>query len=98
MIAIGTELAGMVIAGCIAPPEWPPSPTKISEIADYYNVSPKLIAQHTDEIYFLDTAQQNLVLTTLPRISALIAHIVDERLVLVDRLRAIANMAHQIPT
>lgn len=95
MIAVGTELKGMVIAGCVAPPDWPPSPAKVSELANQFNVSPEIFARHISEVYYLDAAQQTRVLTTLPRIASLIAHIVDERRVLVDRLEAIANLSHQ---
>ncbi len=92
MIAVGTELKGMVIAGCIAPEKWPPSPKEITAIAGKFDVSPDLIRYHAEDVYHLDDEQQARTLATIPQIAALIAHIVDERKTLMDRLDAIANL------
>ncbi len=97
MIAVGTELKGMVIAGCVAPDDWPPSPDKINAIAGEFDVSPDLIRQHVRQAYTLDNAQKSQVLATLPQIATLIAHIVDERKQLIDRLEAIAGLT-QLPS
>lgn len=92
MIAIGTELKGMVIVGCIAPEEWPPSPDKLAVIAGKFGVSPDLFRYHAKDIYVLDEFQRARVLATIPQIATLIAHIVNERKILIDRLEAIASL------
>lgn len=93
MIAVGTELKGMVIAGCIAPTEWPPSPTTVAEIAQRFNADPEFIQNHAKNVYVLDDSSKLRVLNTLPQIAALIAHIVDDRNQLIERLDAIASLA-----
>lgn len=92
MIAVGTELKGMVIAGCIAPEKWPPSPDEVTVIADKFGVSSDLYRYHAKDIYVLDEFQRARVLATIPQIATLIAHIVDERKLLIDRLEAIASL------
>lgn len=92
MIAMGTELKGMVIAGCIAPDEWPPSSDEVAAIAGKFGVSPDLFRYHAEDVYVLDDEQQARVLTTIPQIATLIAHIVDERKILIDRLETIASL------
>lgn len=92
MIAVGTELKGMVIAGCIAPEEWPPSPDKLAVIAGKLGVSPDLFRYNAKDIYVLDEFQRARVLATIPQIATLIAHIVNERKILIDRLEAIASL------
>ncbi len=93
LIAIGTELKGMVIAGCAAPYDWPPSPEKINAIAGQFDMPPEQIRQHIQEVYYLDEIQKAQVLVTIPQIAALIAHIVDDRKQLIDRLEAIAGLS-----
>ena len=92
MIAIGTELKGMVIAGCIAPEEWLPPPDEIAAIAGKYGVVPDLIRYHAKDVYVLDHEQQARALATISQIAALIAYAVDERKLLIDRLEAIASL------
>ena len=93
MIAVGTELKGMVLAGCIAPDEWPPSPTEAAAIAAGFDVPPDFLMQYVNDVYHLDKAQKERVLATIPRVATLIAHIIDERKILVDKLEAIANLS-----
>jgi hypothetical protein len=92
VIAVGTELKGMVIAGCIAPEKWPPSPDEVAVIASKFDVSPDLFRDHAKDVYILDECQRDSVLATIPQIATLIAHIVDERKILIDRLEAIASL------
>lgn len=91
---MGTELKGMVLSGCIAPYEWPPSPAELDSIATSFDVSRELMAQHVTDVYYLDDVQRERVLAVLPRIATLIAHIVDGRRILVDMLDAIASLSH----
>jgi PTS system nitrogen regulatory IIA component len=93
VIGVGTELKGMVIAGCIAPVEWPPSPAKTEAIASKFGVEPEFLLEHIDAVLFLEEGQQAQVLATLPRIATIIAHTVNERKRLIGRLEAIAGLA-----
>jgi excisionase family DNA binding protein len=92
MIAVGTELKGMVIAGCIAPEKWPPSPDEVTAFAHKFGVSPDLFRYHAEDVYILNDEQRARVLATIPQIATLIAHIVDERKILIERLEAIAKL------
>jgi len=92
LIAVGTEIKGMVIAGCVAPAEWPPNPVQIAAISDHFQVTTEFVSKSIHDVYFLDDAKQVQILSTLPRIAALIAHVVNDRKMLMDRLSTIANL------
>jgi ligand-binding sensor protein len=92
LIAVGTEIKGLVIAGCIAPAEWPPNSAQIATISERFQVTTDFVSQHVNDVYYLDEVQQAQVLATLPRIAALIAHVVNDRKMLMDRLSSIANL------
>ena len=92
MIRVGTELQGMVIAGCVAPDLWPPEPEEIDLIADEFGVDSSLLTSRLSEVFTLSPEQQFRVLAYLQRIATIVAHIVDERKRLVGRLEAIANL------
>jgi PTS system nitrogen regulatory IIA component len=93
MIRVGTELKGMVVAGCVAPEEWPPSPAEVKVMADEFGVSEQLIAGHTRGVHNLDDTQKNQVLSFVQRIANIIAHIVDERNLLMGKLETISSLA-----
>lgn len=92
MIRVGSELKGMVVAGCVAPSEWPPSSAEIEQMARDFGVSPELLVEQANNVYRLDTAQQQRVLVYLQRIANIVSHIVSERKRLVGRLEAIADL------
>jgi excisionase family DNA binding protein len=92
MIRVGTELQGMVIAGCVAPEVWPPEPEEVDGIADEFGVDSLLLTTRLSEVFTLSPEQQFRVLAYLQRIATIVAHIVDERKRLVGRLEAIANL------
>jgi excisionase family DNA binding protein len=92
MIRVGHELKGMVIVGCIEPETWPPSQADIETIAADFDVDSKVLLESLHEIYQLDDGRKQEVLTFLPRIANIIAHIVNERNSLVGRLEAIASL------
>ncbi len=93
LVRVGTELKGMVIAGCITPQEWPPSNGQVAQIAADFGVDPQIIQPHLDAAYKLNAAQRTTVLTTVQRIADIVAHIVNERQVLMNRLAAISTLA-----
>ncbi|MCP4425833.1 MAG: helix-turn-helix domain-containing protein [Chloroflexi bacterium] len=92
MIRVGVELKGMVIAGCITPDQWPPTPEEVETMAAEFGVPVGSMMAQLDGVYTLDKAQQAQVLAYLPRIANIVAHIVDERKSLVGRLQTIARL------
>jgi excisionase family DNA binding protein len=92
-IRVGPEVRGMVIMGGIAPPEWPPSADEVRSLAAELEVPPHSLAEHIDEVYYLDHSRQAWVLEYLPRIANLFSRIARERSRLVDRLDTIASLA-----
>jgi excisionase family DNA binding protein len=92
-IRVGPEVKGMVIMGGIAPAEWPPAADQVRAIAVELDVPADAIADHIDEVFYLDRSHQAWVLEYLPRISSLFSRIARERSRLVDRLDTIASLA-----
>jgi excisionase family DNA binding protein len=93
MIRVGTELKGMVVAGCVRPDQWPPSSVELQKMADEFGVSAELFEDHLEGVHTLDESQKRQVLTFVQRIANIVAHIVDERRHLTSRLNAIASLA-----
>jgi excisionase family DNA binding protein len=92
-IRVGPEVRGMVIMGGIAPPEWPPSADDVRELATELEVPTHELADHIDEVYYLDRSHRAWVLEYLPRVANLFSRIARERSRLVDRLDTIASLA-----
>jgi excisionase family DNA binding protein len=92
LIRDGVELKGMVVAGCVAPDQWPPSPDEVDSMAAEFGVEPGLLQGRLDDVYFLDGEQQQKVLVHIPQIANIVAHIVRERKTLIGRLDAIADL------
>lgn len=92
LIRVGTELKGMVVAGCIKPEIWPPSPERIAQLAAEFGVEPDLMTQHIDEAFELNDSQKKNLLGTIQEVANIVAHIVKERQELVTRLDKIADL------
>jgi excisionase family DNA binding protein len=92
LIRVGTELQGMVVIGCVAPDVWPPGEEEIASIAGEMGVEPEVIAEYTDRVFRLTDFQRKKVLLHAQRIANIVAHIVNERKTLVNRLEAIADL------
>jgi hypothetical protein len=92
-IRVGPEVKGMVIMGGIAPAEWPPTADEVRSMAASLAVGADQLADHIDEVFYLDRSHQAWVLEYLPRISSLFSRIARERSRLVDRLDTIASLA-----
>lgn len=92
MIRVGPELKGMVVAGCVAPEQWPPAAEEVERMAEELGVSPELIRAHVMEAHFLTEAERANVLAYVQRIANIVAHIVNERKTLVSKLAAIADL------
>jgi excisionase family DNA binding protein len=93
LIRVGTELKGMVVAGCVAPDIWPPSAEEAKQLAVDFGVAPTLLKPRLHEVYNLNDEQKTAVLATVQTVANIVAHIVNERLELIGRLDAIAELA-----
>lgn len=65
-IRIGNELSGMVIAGGIAPEEWPPAPEQIEAIALESRVPLPIIEQSIDDVHRVAPEEQERFLAAIP--------------------------------
>ncbi len=92
LIRVGSELQGMVVASCVAPEVWPPIQEDIANIAKELAVEPALIESHVEEVHRLSYEQREQVLIYVQRMANIVAHIVNERKTLVNRLEAIADL------
>jgi len=92
LIRDGTELKGMVVAGCVAPEHWPPNEEEVDSMAAEFGVEPELLQGQLDHVYFLGEDQQKRVLAHIQQIANIVAHIVRERKTLIGRLEAIADL------
>jgi len=79
LVRVGSELKGMVVAGGIAPPAWPPDPAAVQRIATEFGVKPEQLNQHLTEVFYLDEAEQAKLLSAVQRIANIVAHIINER-------------------
>jgi excisionase family DNA binding protein len=93
LIRVGRELPGMVVAGCVAPDDWPPSAQELRAMAEEFGVEPSLLAAQLDEVYFLSEDQRARVLSSVQQVANIVAHIVRERMSLLARLDGIADLA-----
>lgn len=92
MIRVGSELKGMVVAGGIAPEDWPPEPDALKTIAEEFSVQSGTLAGHLSQVFYLDAREQAKILSLLQRIANIVAHIVNERHIMMDKLDAIARL------
>jgi excisionase family DNA binding protein len=92
-VRVGSELKGMVIVGGIAPENWPPAPESSEGLATDMDIPGDEITDHIDEVYYLDEAHMNWIVSLLPSVGTLISHLANERGHLVTKLEAIASLA-----
>lgn len=71
------------------PADWPPPPDRI---AARFDLPVEAIAPHLNYVFYLDPAQQTLVLSQVQRIADILAHIVTEQAALIGKLTTIANL------
>ena len=86
-IRVENRLAGMLVAGCVAPDMWPPSGARINALAGEVRMEPGQLAQHVHAVHVLSSADRTRVLDVIQRISDVISTLIAERLLL-TRLRA----------
>lgn len=92
LIRVGKELPGMVVAGCIAPDNWPPSEDQLVTMARDFGVEPQILADRVGQIYYLNARERATVLSSVQRVANIVAHIIQERLTLLGRVEETANL------
>lgn len=93
LVRLNNELKGMVIAFGVAPQNWPPAPAAVAELAQSLQIEPDRLSQAFGSITGLPPAEQRRVLLTIQRMADILAHIVSERCLLLDRLDTIAKLS-----
>lgn len=95
-IRIGTNLAGMVIVGGVAPTNWPPSEAEVAAFAAETGTPIETIDEHINEVYWIDEAHQDWIVRNLSRVSDLISLLADGHGRLVQKLDSIAALARAV--
>lgn len=93
LVRMGNQLKGMVVVFGVAPPEWPPTPQAIQELARTLNISSERLHSALEDVRVLSPDEQKKVLVTVQRIADILAHISSERLALLERLNHIARLS-----
>ena len=93
LVRVGNELQAMVIAFGVAPQNWPPPPDVAAGLAASLAVPPDDLCAALDSVFTLTPAEQKKVLVTIQRIADILAHIGNERQVLLGRLANIARLS-----
>ena len=77
----------MVVVGGIAPKQWPPTASEIEVMATEFGVAPTTLAAHISDVFYLDEENQAKTLTSIQKIADIVAHIVNERNILMGKVR-----------
>jgi len=88
----GSELTAMVIAGGIAPEEWPPGEEEIRRIAADLGIPWEDLAAHIGEVYRLDDAAKQRIIEILPKLGILISQLSTDTARIQQRLDSIAAL------
>lgn len=92
LIRVGPELKGMVVVGGIAPHDWPPAPATVEAMAAELGLPVSVLAEHLNEVFYLEAGEQSRVLSFVQRIANIVAHIANERHSFMGKLEAIAQL------
>jgi excisionase family DNA binding protein len=79
LVRVGDQLKGMVLAGGIAPADWPPEPPEVERLAAGLGIPVEAIGAHLDEVYRLGPEEQQRVLRLLPRLGAFLSRLAGSR-------------------
>ena len=79
LIRADSSLVGMVFVGGLAPENWPPTGEQLAALALRLGVSAEILTPHLNQVYYLERAQRDHVLTLIQRIADIVSHIVSER-------------------
>jgi excisionase family DNA binding protein len=97
MIRVGNDIRAMLVAGGVAPDDWPPTEAALARIAADLDLSPDLIHRHLHAVHRLSHDEQGRALHYVQRIADIFAHIANERDHLLGTLRRIAELSQTPP-
>jgi hypothetical protein len=97
LIRVGSELGAMLVAGGVAPAEWPPSEAELDALAQQLEIDRSLLDRHIHEVFYLDEHEQARVLGFVQRMADVVAHILSERRLLFSKLEDIAALTRIEP-
>jgi len=92
-VRLKNELKGMVIAFGIAPEGWSFPRSKLKEVAQIVQIDPATLRAVLQETPKLTAAEQRRVTGALQSIADILAHIAEERYLMVERLQEIARLS-----
>lgn len=87
---------GMLLIGGITPPEWPPPPVAVAQIADAIGVPAATIEAAIDGTYDVPPHRQRWMLSTLPQVGDLVSQLLVAQSRLTSKLDAIADLARPL--
>ncbi|MCS6774744.1 MAG: PocR ligand-binding domain-containing protein [Anaerolineae bacterium] len=84
LIRVGSALKGMVIAGGVAPPNWPPTEPELRALAAVFSADEAQVLAAAQQVYRLDAHKQAQVLRFVQRVADILAavasiHLTKER-------------------
>jgi len=88
IIRVGNRLDGMVVAGCVAPEDWPPPRSVLEEIAHEIGIHPAALVKATGGIYHLDEDAQDRVLGGLSVLATHLSRLAARRQASIPRVAA----------
>ena len=77
LIRVGSNLAALLIAGGIAPPDWPPDPPRREALAHALGVPRSLLDAHIHEVFWLSDAERARVLGLVQRLADVVGGLLD---------------------
>lgn len=93
LVRIGNELKAIVVASSMAPAGEQALPQLAGQLADALDLPPARVQAVLQILPVLSADDQKKVLTTVQRIADILAHIGNERLMLLSRLASIARLS-----
>ncbi|MGZ5384254.1 MAG: PocR ligand-binding domain-containing protein [Acidimicrobiia bacterium] len=97
-VRVGSELRGIILAGGVAPRNWPPTIEQVGKMSDEFGVDADLLSDHLDEVFHLDAQAEQRVLSLLPRLARFLSEVANERKQVLSKLDAIAALAGASPS
>ena len=77
LFRVGDRLEGMVLAGGVAPADWPPPPDEVDRLAANLAVPSAVVSAHLGEVYSLGPEERARVLGLLPHTAVLVSRLVE---------------------
>lgn len=75
LIRVGDHLPGMILAGGVAPPDWPTVRSRLADLATDLGIPADVLLGQADGVYHLSAEEQERVLRLLPRVAAFLSRL-----------------------